>query len=193
MKTLTLESCPCTFKQGSREGLSKKVFGRKSGLICVGLWFLESMRHWGNMESWCLTTVHYWSKPFTTLMVAMDCSYNAGQTTTFLPRETYGYSLLKECYFVEYCRRLASTASRPAMYLGRCDHTAYITLVLCHISFWGRELKWLSRCLIYLSDKWHFRGRTKGWLDLWVGWSMMYSFNPHHWYSKSQLLLITSQ
>lgn len=33
------------------------------------------------------------------------------------------------------------------MYLGRCDHTAYITPVLWHITVFEeeKELKWLSR------------------------------------------------
>jgi len=43
---------------------------------------------------------------------------------------------------------LASTAGRPAMYLGRCDHAACITPVLWHIAVFEeeKELKWLSRC-----------------------------------------------
>lgn len=41
----------------------------------------------------------------------------------------------------------SAAAGRPAMYLGRCDHTAYITPVLWHITVFEeeKELKWLSR------------------------------------------------
>lgn len=64
--------------------------------------------------------------------------------------EMYGYSFLKErvWYLAEWCKSLASTAGRPAMYLGRCDHAAYITPVLWHITVFEeeKELKWLSRC-----------------------------------------------